>query len=90
MKRLSDFVLVSIFATLTSAFMLLPTFLDLKSHGEVLTEQISLFSSDIWYFDFFAKSLLGSYDTTKYGSIPTIYIGLLPLIFAITFSLLNL
>ncbi len=85
MKRLSDFVLVSIFATLTSAFMLLPTFLDLKSHGEVLTEQISLFSSDIWYFDFFAKSLLGSYDTTKYGSIPTIYIGLLPLIFAITF-----
>lgn len=85
MKRLGDFVLVSIFATLTSAFMLLPTFLDLKSHGEVLTEQISLFSSDTWYFDFFAKSLLGSYDTTKYGSIPTIYIGLLPLIFAITF-----
>ena len=65
--------------------MLLPTFLDLKSHGEVLTEQISLFTSEIWYCHFFAKSLLGSYDTTKYGSIPTIYIGLLPLIFAITF-----
>ena len=58
MKRLSDFVLVSIFATLTSAFMLLPTFLDLKSHGEVLTEQISLFSSDIWYFDFLLKVFL--------------------------------
>ena len=31
------------------------------------------------------KNFIGSFDTTKYGSIPMIYVGLFPLLLAITF-----
>ena len=31
------------------------------------------------------KNMIGVYDTTKYGSIPFIYIGLLPLILSLLF-----
>lgn len=84
-KRLADFVLVSLFSALTSAFMLLPTLLDLRSYGEKTAQHFELLSPDTGYLDLFAKNFIGSYDTTKYGSIPTIYIGLLPLILALAF-----
>ncbi|MGT2949511.1 YfhO family protein [Streptococcus devriesei] len=85
LKRFADFALVSILSAAASAFMLLPTLLDLSSHGEKTAEHFNLLSSDIGYFDLFAKTIIGSYDTTKYGSIPTFYIGLFPLILALTF-----
>ncbi|MGT2750072.1 YfhO family protein [Streptococcus orisasini] len=84
-KRLADFALVSLFSALTSAFMLLPTLLDLRSYGEKTAQHFELLSPDTGYLDLFAKNFIGSYDTTKYGSIPTIYIGLLPLILALAF-----
>ncbi|MGT2925395.1 YfhO family protein [Streptococcus caviae] len=84
-KRFADFALVSLFSALTSAFMLLPALLDLNSHGEKAAEHFGILSQDFGLFDLFAKNMVGSYDTTKYGSIPTIYIGLLPLILALAF-----
>lgn len=84
-KIFINFTVVSILSALSSMFMLLPTYLDLKTHGETFTKIVNLKTEDSWYLDFFAKNLVGSFDTTKFGSIPMIYVGLLPLIFTILF-----
>ncbi|HFI0119680.1 TPA: YfhO family protein [Streptococcus suis] len=84
-----NFTVVSIFSALSSLFMLLPTYLDLKTHGETFTKIVNLKTEDSWYLDFFAKNLVGSFDTTKFGSIPMIYVGLLPLILTLLFFTLK-
>lgn len=84
-----DFTVVSILSAGTSAIMLLPTYLDLKYHGETFTKIVNLKTEDTWYLDFFAKQFVGSFDTTKFGSIPMIYVGLLPLLLALTFFTLK-
>lgn len=84
-KKLGDFIIVSLLAGLTSSVMLLPTYLDLKTHGEKLTDLSKWLTDQSWYLDPFAKNMLGAYDTTKFGSIPTIYVGLFPLILALAF-----
>ena len=83
--RIIDFTVVSILAGLSSMVMLLPTYLDLKSHGETFTEIVNFQTENSWYLDLFAKNLVGSYDTTKFGAIPMISVGLFPLILAILF-----
>ncbi|MBT9067104.1 YfhO family protein, partial [Lactobacillus delbrueckii subsp. bulgaricus] len=55
------------------------------THGEKFTAPSSLLTESTYYFDFFAKNLVGVYDTTKFGSIPMIYVGLLPLILFLLF-----
>ncbi|MGC4387343.1 YfhO family protein, partial [Streptococcus suis] len=42
-----------------------------------------------WYLDFFAKNLVGSYDTTKFGALPMIYVGLFPLFLTLIFFTLK-
>lgn len=84
-KTFFDFAFVSILAGITSLIMILPTFLDLRTHGETLTKITSLQTENSWFLDVFAKNLIGSYDTTKFGAIPMIYVGLIPLLFALTF-----
>lgn len=88
-KIFINFTVVSILSTLSSMFMLLPIYLDLKTHGETFTKIVNLKTEDSWYLDFFAKNLVGSFDTTKFGSIPMIYVGLLPLLLTILFFTLK-
>lgn len=88
-KVFLNFTVVSILSALSSLFMLLPTYLDLKTHGETFTKIVNLKTEDSWYLDFFAKNLVGSFDTTKFGSIPMIYVGLLPLLLTILFFTLK-
>ncbi|TWT11087.1 YfhO family protein [Streptococcus sp. sy004] len=85
LQNFKSFTIVSILAGLSSAIMLLPTYLDLKAHGEKFTEITKLFTEGAWYLDLFAKNFIGAYDTTKFGAIPMIYVGLLPLILALTY-----
>lgn len=80
-----DFVIVSLLAALTSMIMLVPSYLDLKTHGETLTKIVNLQTENSWYLDLFAKNVIGSYDTTKFGAIPMIYVGIFPLILALVF-----
>lgn len=84
-KKIIDFTVVSILSGLTSLIMLLPTYLDLKTHGESFTKIVNLQTENSWYFDLFAKNLVGSYDTTQFGAIPMISVGLFPLILSILF-----
>lgn len=84
-KRILDFIVMSTLAGLASMIMLLPTYFDLRTHGETFTKIVNLKTESSWYFDLFAKNLVGSYDTTKFGAIPMIYVGLFPLLFVILF-----
>ena len=65
--------------------MTLPTLFDLQTHGEKLTAITKLKTDSSWYLDILAKQFIGSFDTTKYGSIPMIFVGLLPFILTILF-----
>ncbi|WP_455679468.1 YfhO family protein [Streptococcus sp.] len=84
-RQFVDFTVVSILAGLSSCVMLLPTYLDLSTHGEKFSTFTEWFTENSWFLDLFAKNFVGAYDTTKFGSIPMIYVGIFPLILAITF-----
>ncbi len=80
-----DFIITSFLAGMASLIMTLPTLFDLQTHGEKLTAITKLKTDSSWYLDIFAKQFIGSFDTTKYGSIPMIFVGLLPFILTILF-----
>ena len=84
-----DFFLTSLLAGLTSFIMTLPTLFDLRTHGEKLTAITKIKTDASWYLDLFAKQFIGAFDTTKYGSIPMIFVGLLPFILTIVFFTLK-
>ena len=80
-----DFIVISFLAGMASLIMTLPTLFDLQTHGEKLTEVTKFQTESSWYLDLFAKQFIGSFDTTKYGAIPMIFVGLLPFILTILF-----
>ena len=80
-----DFVVTSFLAGMASLILTLPTLFDLQTHGEKLTAITKFKTDGSWYLDVFAKQFIGSFDTTKYGSIPMIFVGLFPFILTILF-----
>ena len=84
-----DFVVTSFLAGMASLIMTLPALFDLQTHGEKLTEVTKFQTESSWYLDLFAKQFIGSFDTTKYGAIPMIFVGLLPFILTILFFTLK-
>lgn len=80
-----DFIITSVLAGMASLILTLPTLFDLQTHGEKLTEITKFQTESSWYLDLFAKQFIGSFDTTKYGAIPMIFVGLLPFILTILF-----
>ena len=84
-----DFIITSVLAGMASLILTLPTLFDLQTHGEKLTEVTKFQTESSWYLDFFAKQFIGSFDTTKYGAIPMIFVGLLPFILTILFFTLK-
>ena len=84
-----DFVVTSFLAGMASLILTLPTLFDLQTHGEKLTGITKFQTESSWYLDLFAKQFIGSFDTTKYGAIPMIFVGLLPFILTILFFTLK-
>ena len=80
-----DFIVTSFLSGIASLILTLPTLFDLQTHGEKLTEVTKFQTESSWYLDLFAKQFIGSFDTTKYGAIPMIFVGLLPFILTILF-----
>ena len=80
-----DFIVTSFLAGMASLILTLPTLFDLQTHGEKVTEVTKFQTESSWYLDLFAKQFIGSFDTTKYGAIPMIFVGLLPFILTILF-----
>ncbi|MBM7635844.1 YfhO family protein [Streptococcus saliviloxodontae] len=85
LRQLKDFIFISLASGLTAAVMLLPSYLDLSTHGETLSSITSWFNENTFPLDIFAKNMVGIYDTTKFGAIPMIYVGILPLMFSLIF-----
>ena len=77
--------ITSLLAGGASMVIILPALLDLRSNGEELTTISSFKTEATDVFDLVMKNMIGVYDTTKYGSIPFIYIGLLPLLLCILY-----
>ena len=84
-----DFIITSVLAGMASLILTLPTLFDLQTHGEKLTEVTKFQTESSWYLDLFSKQFIGSFDTTKYGAIPMIFVGLLPFILTILFFTLK-
>lgn len=84
-----DFIVISFLAGMASLILTLPALFDLQTHGEKLTEITKFQTESSWYLDLFAKQFIGSFDTTKYGAIPMIFVGLLPFILTILFFTLK-
>lgn len=82
-KRILSYFVTSLLAGGASMLIILPTYLDLKTNGEALSSITKLKTEATAPFDLLMKNMIGVYDTTKYGSIPFVYIGLVPLIFCI-------
>ncbi|WP_225550184.1 YfhO family protein [Enterococcus sp. S22(2020)] len=79
-KSIFTYFITSILAGGASMVVILPTVLDLSANGESLTQIQSFLTKDTGAWDFVAKNLVGIYDTSKYNSMPFIYIGLIPLL----------
>lgn len=66
-----------------SMIVILPTYFDLRKNGEALSTITKLKTEATAPLDLLMKNIIAVYDTTKYGSIPFIYIGLIPLSFCL-------
>ncbi|BCA86753.1 copper ABC transporter permease [Enterococcus saigonensis] len=82
-SKILPYGITSILAGGASMIIILPAVLDLRTNGEELTQITQLKTEATNFLDIFMKNMIGVYDTTKYGSIPFIYIGLLPLTFCL-------
>ncbi|WP_338377510.1 YfhO family protein, partial [Enterococcus faecium] len=82
-SRIVAYFTTSLLAGGASMIMVLPAVLDLRTNGETLSEITTFKTEATAFLDMIMKNMIGVYDTTKYGSIPFIYIGLLPLIFCL-------
>ncbi|MEI5994265.1 YfhO family protein [Candidatus Enterococcus mansonii] len=82
-KTVWQYLITSFLAGGASMIVILPTVIDLATNGESLSGIGSFFTNDIGAWDLVAKNLVGVYDTSKYKSMPFIYIGLIPLIFSL-------
>ncbi|MGG5341933.1 YfhO family protein [Enterococcus sp. AZ192] len=82
-KSIVPYLIPSFLAGGASMVTILPTVIDLKNNGESLSDFSSFWQPDTGPWDLITKSMAGVYDTSKFGSAPFIYIGLLPLIFCL-------
>jgi uncharacterized membrane protein YfhO len=77
--------ITSLLAGGASMIIILPAVLDLRSNGESLSTITKFKTEATGVFDIVMKNMIGVYDTTKYGSIPFIYIGLLPILLCVLY-----
>ena len=84
-KAIIPYGITSLLAGGASMIIILPAVLDLRSNGEELSTITKFKTEATGVFDLVMKNMIGVYDTTKYGSIPFIYIGLLPLLLCILY-----
>lgn len=86
-RSIPHYFLTSLLAGGASMIMILPVVADLRANGEGLSAIIMKKTAATGPADFFIKNMIGVYDTTKYDSIPFVYIGLIPLIFCLFYFL---
>lgn len=88
-KSIIPYFITAFLAGIASMVMILPAVLDLSTNGEKLTEMTKIKTAATGFWDIIMKNMIGVFDTTKYDSIPFIYVGLLPLLFCIFYFVTN-
>ncbi|MGX7352126.1 ABC transporter permease [Enterococcus canis] len=84
-RQVPMYLITSLLAGGASMIIILPAVLDLRTNGEELTKITTLKTAATSFWDIIMKNMVAVYDTTKYGSIPFIYVGLLPLVLCVFF-----
>ncbi|WP_281164435.1 YfhO family protein [Liquorilactobacillus sicerae] len=89
-KRLSLWQFVgycwtTVCSLLAASWLVLPVILFMQRTHEPLSRVTGLFTNNSGIWDLVIKNMVGVYDTTKYGTVPFVYVGLLPLLLAIYF-----
>lgn len=84
-KTIVPYGITSLLAGGASMIIILPAILDLRTNGESLTEITKLKTDATSFWDIIIKNMVGVYDTTKYGSIPFVYVGLFPLLLCVLY-----
>ncbi|MHC5228304.1 YfhO family protein [Enterococcus sp. LJL99] len=82
-QSILNYLITSFLAGGASMIVILPTVLDLMNNGESLNEATNFFTRNLGFWDIPVKTMVGAYDTSKYGSAPFIYFGLFATIFCI-------
>lgn len=88
-KAIFPYFIASLLAGGASMIIILPSVFDLRTNGEALDNLNHFFTNDMGSWDLVVKSMSGVYDTTKFGSGPFIYIGLLPVVFCLFYFVSN-
>lgn len=84
-QKVMQFVGVEALSTLAGGILLLPTIATFLRNKQELSRMTGLFTEDTGIWNLAIKSMVGIFDGTKFGTTPYIYIGILPLIFAVSF-----
>ncbi|MEI5992314.1 hypothetical protein A5881_003870 [Enterococcus termitis] len=87
LKKSISYLFTGLLASGASMILVLPTVIDLKSNGEAFTKINTFKTAVTGPWDLVIKNMTGVYDTTRYGSIPFIYAGLIPIVFCIFYFL---
>ena len=82
-KRIMPYFTTSLLSGTGSMIIILPTIMDLRTNGEELSQITKFKTEATGFWDIVIKNMIGVFDTTKYGSLPFIYIGLVPVIFCV-------
>lgn len=84
-KRILRFFVTALLAGGAAMVIILPAVMDLHFNGETLNSITQLKTEATNWGDLIVKNMFGVYDNTKYGSIPFIYVGVVPWLAALYF-----
>ncbi|WP_339101757.1 YfhO family protein [Candidatus Enterococcus clewellii] len=79
------YLTTSLLAGGASMAMVLPAILDLKNNGEAMSKVQTILTDGTGPLDLIAKNFVGVYDTTMFGAVPFVFVGLLSLILCLYF-----
>ncbi|MGX7352248.1 hypothetical protein RU97_GL002048 [Enterococcus canis] len=84
-RTIGRYLLTSFLAGGAAMPILLPVLFDLRNNGEGLSVIGSFKTVNTGWMDLLIKNMVGVYDSTKFSTIPFVYVGLTALIFTIFF-----
>lgn len=83
--NIGKFTGIMLWSTFSSGIIILPVILSLSRNKMTLSSMNGIFTDRSGLWDLPVKSMIGSYDGTKFGTTPYIYVGLAVLIYAVSY-----
>ena len=83
--NIGQFIGIMLWSTISSGVIILPVILTLSRNKMPLSSMNGIFTDRSGLWDLPVKSMIGAYDGTKFGTTPYIYVGLIVLIYAVSY-----